>query len=218
MYHLTSVKLRHHHALDRCCRVPCAAINTYRHLSPALETRSSSTLPQTKATDSLESFSNTRQWTRNFCKCWIAVVVIAHETILDDHATTRGHHSWNYRTVALSSVLSKLLERLLQKYLEPFIECENQFAFKASHGAGLCVFPLQECLSYYHKLRSHMFLAFLNVSAAFDTKRFNFNLLFEKLLLRGTLMYLIRLLCIWYMNQLMCVKWKKCAFLIFFLC
>ena len=115
----------------------------------------------------------------------------------------------NYRPIAISTILSKIFERVLLDRIEPFLNiCNNQFGFKKGHGTELCCLVLKEIVRHYHELGSHMFICFLDASAAFD--RLSHNILFRKLIDRGIPLYIVRILYYWYLKQKMCVKWNSC--------
>ena len=112
----------------------------------------------------------------------------------------------NYRPICISSVFSKLLENVLYSRLSKYLVTAcNQFGFKAKHGTEICVFILKELLRYYIAHGSCMHVAYLDASKAFD--RVNHIKLFRKLTERGIPKWLIRLLCHWYCNQSLCVRW-----------
>ena len=54
-----------------------------------------------------------------------------------------GHifESYNYRPIALATIISKLFESvLLLKRVDYLIICSNQFGFKKSHSTDLCIY------------------------------------------------------------------------------
>ena len=71
----------------------------------------------------------------------------------------------------------------------------------------MCIFTLKEAVSSYNALGSHMFLCFMDATAAFD--RISYITLFEKLLDRKIPMYIIRILYFWYFNQKLYVRWDS---------
>ena len=110
----------------------------------------------------------------------------------------------NYRPVCLSTMISKIFEHILLNRLKPHLEtCHNQFGFKPKMGTELCILTLKEHLAYYHNLGSQLFICFMDASSAFD--KIQFVKLFEKIKNRKVEMYLIRILCYWYMNQTLCI-------------
>ena len=114
----------------------------------------------------------------------------------------------NYRPIALSSVVSKLLELLLQSRMVDYLyTTDNQFGFKEALGTELCIYTLKECLSYYNRMGSNMFVCAMDASAAFD--KLPFTTLFQKLLERNVPVYIVRLLFYWYFRQKMCVRWNS---------
>ena len=68
-----------------------------------------------------------------------------------------------------------------------------------------CVFVLKELIRYYIKHGSCVYVDLLDASKAFD--RVNHTKLFSKLLELGVNMWIIKVLCKWYCNQSMCVRW-----------
>ncbi len=72
---------------------------------------------------------------------------------------------------------------------------------------ALSVSMVQICafIHKYRSLNSTMFLCFLDVSKAFD--RVNHTKLFEKIVLRGTPGYLVRILIFCYSHQSMVARW-----------
>ena len=105
-------------------------------------------------------------------------------------------------------MISKIFEHILLNRLKPHLEtCHNQFGFKPKMGTELCILTLKEYLAYYHNLGSQLFICFMDASSAFD--RIQFVKLFEKLKNRKVEMYLICILCYWYMNQTLCIRWNS---------
>ena len=69
----------------------------------------------------------------------------------------------------------------------------------------MCVWTLKSIIEYYTSRGSPVYLCFLDASKAFD--RVNYWKLFNKLLLRGTPGYIVKLLMYWYTTQEFAVKW-----------
>ncbi len=112
----------------------------------------------------------------------------------------------NYRPIALATVFSKLFEKVVLELCKEYLyTCENQFGFKQKLGTDQCIFALKEIVNYYSNLSSPVFICFLDASKAFD--RVNHWLLFKKLIDRKVPLFIVRLLCFWYTNQKMNVKW-----------
>lgn len=112
----------------------------------------------------------------------------------------------NYRPICLSSVFSKVAEKILYSRLHYWLSTTcNQFGFKPKHGTDICVFILKELLRYYTEHGSCMYVAYLDASKAFD--RVNHTKLFAKLLKIGAPKWIIRVLCQWYSNQSLCIRW-----------
>ena len=112
----------------------------------------------------------------------------------------------NYRPIALSSVISKVFENVILYRLEEYLwTTNNQFGYKAGHYADLCVYALTEFIEYFKGRSTSVWVAFSNPSKAFD--KINHWILFKKLIARRVLLYLVKVLCYWYQNQSMYIKW-----------
>ena len=112
----------------------------------------------------------------------------------------------NYRPVALASIISKVYEVVLLNKMKPFLGThDNQFAYKKGMGTDHCIYALKEVISTYRSMKGKVHLCFLDASKGFD--RINHRLLFEKLILRGVPVCLVRMLSFWYASQKMCVRW-----------
>ena len=109
-------------------------------------------------------------------------------------------------TVSLATIISKLFEHYILSCISPLLgTTDNQFGFKPKHGTDMCIFLLNQTLSYYVNKDTPAFSAFLDASKAFD--RTNHNLLFAKLIKRNVPMCIVRLLLSWYRQQTMQGKW-----------
>ncbi len=114
----------------------------------------------------------------------------------------------NYRPIAIASVLSKTLEKILLTRLEDYLYTSDlQFGFKKGHSTDMAIYALKEIVSYYKEHDSPVFICFLDASKAFD--RINHWCLFKKLLDRKVPVYIVRILLVWYRNQLVNIKWNK---------
>ena len=86
----------------------------------------------------------------------------------------------NYRPIALSNILSKVFENILYNRLEDYLyTTSNQFGFKKNVGTEMCVFALKEIIRHYHTQGSHIFVCYLDATAAFD--RISYSVLFKKI-------------------------------------
>jgi hypothetical protein len=71
----------------------------------------------------------------------------------------------------------------------------------------MCIFTLKEAIRYYNSTGSHIFVCFMDASAAFD--RISYSKLFRKLIDKGIPTYLVRILYYWYFKQTVCVRWNR---------
>ena len=113
-------------------------------------------------------------------------------------------HKNNYRPIALSSVISKVFENVILYRLEEYLwTTNNQFGYKAGHSTYL--YALIEFIEYFKRRSTSVYVAFLDASKAFD--KINHWILFKKLIARRVLIYLVKVLCFWYQNQSMYIRW-----------
>ena len=115
----------------------------------------------------------------------------------------------NYRTICLANVFTKVLEKVLLNRLQNWLltTC-NQFGFKSKLGTEMCVFTLKEHIRYYVQHGSCMYVVYLDVpSKAFGWV--NHSKLFTKLMNGGSPKWIIRVLCQWYCNQSICIRWES---------
>ena len=114
----------------------------------------------------------------------------------------------NYRGVAISSATSKVLELLLLERLKDVLGSgDQQFGFRQGHGCADCSYVLKKTVDYYlSNGNNEVFVSALDLSKAYD--RIVHYRLFRKLLDRGGLEYLVRLLANWYSSQYMRVNWN----------
>lgn len=112
----------------------------------------------------------------------------------------------NYRPIAKATALSKLLEIVLLHKLTPYLHTsDNQFGFKRELGTEMAVFTLKQVTQYYIARGSPVYLCFLDAKKAFD--RVNHATLFKTMIERGTPLYLVKLLSVWYKNQRFMTEW-----------
>ena len=115
-------------------------------------------------------------------------------------------NSSNYRPIAIATVLSKVIEKVVLHRLEAYLHTlDCQFSYKKGLGTEMCVWTLRNAIQYYTSRGSPVYLCFLDASKAFD--RVNYWKLFNKLIIRGTPGYLVKLLMFWYTTQEFCIKW-----------
>ena len=101
--------------------------------------------------------------------------------------------SSNYRPIALATIISKMFESvLLLKCAEYLSTSDNQFGFKSCHSTDLCIYTLKEFIDYYKTRGTTMYVTFLDASKAFD--RIDQWLLFDKMIKKGVLLCIIKLL------------------------
>ena len=113
----------------------------------------------------------------------------------------------NYRPIAIASVLSKIIENIILNRISQYLLTNpNQFGFKAKLGTDMPIYLLKEMIDKYKSSNGNVFMCFLDASKAFD--RVNHNLLYSKLLRRGTPPYIVRLLNYWYSSQQMSIRWS----------
>ena len=104
--------------------------------------------------------------------------------------------------------MSKLFELCLSKLLDNFVVTSvNQFGFKRRHATDLCIYTVKSVLQYYNYFCSLVYTCFLKASKTFD--RVNHWTLNKKLLIKGVPVILVRILCIWYRCQQLCIQWGK---------
>ena len=95
---------------------------------------------------------------------------------------------------------------MLGKFSEFLGSSDHQFGFKQNQSTDMCVFALKEIIDYYNTKSSPVYLCFMDASKAFD--KVNHWFLFEKLLLRGLPVPIVRLLVYWYSSQNFFVSWS----------
>ena len=66
---------------------------------------------------------------------------------------------------------------------------------------------MKSIIQYYNYYNSPVYTCFLDASKAFD--RINHWTMFKQLILRDVPVLLIRLLCVWYRSQQLCILWGK---------
>ena len=116
----------------------------------------------------------------------------------------------NYRPVAIVSACSKIFECVLLGLIEVYLcTSDNQFGFKSKHSTDLCIYTLKSIIQYYKDHNSPVYSCFLDASKAFD--RVNHWVMFKKMKDRQIPSIIIRILLVWYREQLIFVKWGCCT-------
>ena len=115
----------------------------------------------------------------------------------------------NYRPIAPSSIISKVFDHIIAERLEVFLWTnDNQFCFKLGHSTDLCICALTEFIEYFKNRSTLIYVAFLDVSKAFD--KINHWTLIRKFIDGGVQLYLAMILCYWYQKPEMTVRWGLC--------
>ena len=68
-------------------------------------------------------------------------------------------------------------------------------------------YTVKSVIKYYNYFSSPVYTCFLDASTAFD--KVNHWTLFKKLLIKRVPVILVRILCIWYRCQQLCIQWGK---------
>lgn len=113
----------------------------------------------------------------------------------------------NYRPIALANILSKVLELVILCFNSYQLTTNhNQFGYKKGVGTETAVFCVKQIAHHYLRRGSHVYLCYLDATAAFDNV--NHELLLQKLCSRGFNHDFIRLLEYWFNNQFFLCRWK----------
>jgi len=83
----------------------------------------------------------------------------------------------------------------------------HQFGFKSGLSTGICTNVLKQTVNSYINRGSHVFACFIDFRTAFDSV--NYCKLFLRLLLDGANVVIVRLLAMWYSNQMCHVRWHS---------
>ena len=114
---------------------------------------------------------------------------------------------FNYRPIALATVISKLFEHVIHSHISPTcMSSDHQFGFKTKHSTNMCVFLLKQALSFYSKHDTPVYATFLDASKAYD--RVDHYMLFKEMILCNIPLRFV-LLLYWYKSQMLCIKWNS---------
>ena len=106
----------------------------------------------------------------------------------------------NYRAIALWSIISKVLEHIIIIRPEEYLWTnDNQFRFKSGHSTDLLIYALTEFIEYFKSRSTLVYVAF-DASKAFD--KICHWTLFKKLIDRHVPLYLVVILCYWYIPSI----------------
>ena len=128
------------------------------------------------------------------------------QPLMKDKRKTANSSS-NYRAIALCSPLAKVFDWLiLSKFNDNFATEDLQFGFKPSCSTAKCTFTLNECVNYFKRNGSHVYVLLLDASKAFD--KVNYVRLFNLLRERGIHPMFLKCLLYMYTNQRLNVSWN----------
>ena len=82
-----------------------------------------------------------------------------------------------------------------------------QFGFKKKMGCSHAIFALHQCVDYFVKTGSSVFMAALDANKAFD--RVNHIKLFHRLLDKGMPIFVVKLIANWYSKNMATVRWNN---------
>ena len=112
----------------------------------------------------------------------------------------------NYRAIALSSLILKVIDNIILIIWGDILASDwLQFGFKAGTGTSPCSWAVLEVVSLYHRQKSSVKAACLDLSKAFD--KCLFSVLFLKILDRGVPAIVVRGLLAMYSMQRCHVRW-----------
>jgi hypothetical protein len=115
----------------------------------------------------------------------------------------------NYRAIAISTSFSKLFENVLSVHVKSVDKFDDyQFGFTPGCSTGICTSVFKRTVDYYTDRGSHVFVAFVDFSKAFDNV--NYWKLFNMLLDDKVDTHIVRLVAFWYSNQRVRVRWNNC--------
>ena len=112
----------------------------------------------------------------------------------------------NYRAIAGSSLFLKLFDKVVLLLWGHLLSSDTlQFGYKVGTSTSQCSWLVTEVVNYFLARGSHPIITLLDCSKAFDTCKF--NILFTKLINRGSPAVVVRALMVVYEDQYAWVKW-----------
>ena len=116
--------------------------------------------------------------------------------------------SSNYRGITLSNIFAQLFESALRMKFSGFLSSsELQFGFKKGVSTSHAMYCLKQCINYYTSRGSNVFVAFMDMTKAFDT--ISHYGLFLKLMKKGVPICFLNLIIYWYLNMSVSCKWGQ---------
>ena len=77
--------------------------------------------------------------------------------------------SYNYRPIALVTIISKLFESVILHKCEKFPNiCPNQSGFKKGQSTNMCIYVLKEIIKYFLCRSTSVCVTFLDASKAYN--------------------------------------------------
>jgi len=121
---------------------------------------------------------------------------------------SNANDSANYRGITLSVFLSKMFEYCLINKYENFMPSNDlQFGFKKKMGCSHAIFAVHQCVDYFVKAGSSVFMAALDATKAFD--RVNHIKLFHRILDKRMPIFVVKIIANWYSKNLSTVRWNN---------
>ena len=105
----------------------------------------------------------------------------------------------NYRGISIIPILTKMLEYIIMEKCPSLLETHGlQFGFKNQSSTNHAEFMISETLKFYNSKKSPVYMCSLDAEKAFDSC--NWDLLFNKLIERGTPLRVVNILSCLYKN------------------